>query len=561
MAVLHFGGKSGAAQTTQYNNNSWIQSPINGAAGRLAANGLRPVGYTQMAAYMSGRSATRSNSLTVMNQNGSAAVSTDAKTIASGSSAALRGPFDLSTMKLMTNGGNLMVRFNLSGSTWYGRNAVSGSYVQETPGGSDSGYALAGYLVYVQAPSAPKTLVGTPSAGQVALSWDAPDSNGDSAITGYRVEYRKTTDTEWTAVTEAGTSLTISGLDSVDYQFRVAAMNALTTAASTWSVYSNVVTASPYSYDTGLEHIVGFASDWDRIVIESLESSVDARRLVYLEADYSIEIGISDEKLTVNGTVTPITALTGFQITTTQTGLLFSGVGGNYQYETLFTKSTLSKLSIWPGFSGGDTVTVGEIRFEKDAAAVVTSVTDESSPEVLDIHDVWLIHPRTPSLSLPLPEKDWEFGGTVKSFGSPTSVPNTVSHRPIGSAEDIVISFGNRIEDIRSLVIEIDSQDFAGRLDALLRDGTPILVRIPPEWSVRFREGFYAVGNVQVSEIHNYAEQYIARAQLPMQRARSPKVTQEFTWNGATVMATYLTAQDLLEAYANGYDLLIDRRL
>jgi hypothetical protein len=47
----------------------------------------------------------------------------------------------------------------------------------------------AGYLVDT-VPGAPQNLVATPGAGQVALDWDAPASDGGSAITDYRIEYR-----------------------------------------------------------------------------------------------------------------------------------------------------------------------------------------------------------------------------------------------------------------------------------------------------------------------------------------------------------------------------------
>ena len=47
------------------------------------------------------------------------------------------------------------------------------------------------------APGAPTGLGATPGNGQVALSWTAPSSTGGAAISGYKVEYKISTATDW----------------------------------------------------------------------------------------------------------------------------------------------------------------------------------------------------------------------------------------------------------------------------------------------------------------------------------------------------------------------------
>ena len=63
------------------------------------------------------------------------------------------------------------------------------------------------------------------------VSWDAPDSNGGSAVTGYKVQWKEAADSwdtpaEVSETTVTGTSHTVTGLtDGVEYTFRVFAVN------------------------------------------------------------------------------------------------------------------------------------------------------------------------------------------------------------------------------------------------------------------------------------------------------------------------------------------------
>ena len=83
------------------------------------------------------------------------------------------------------------------------------------------------------APGAPTGLTANGSAGQVALSWTAPVSNGGAAITGYKV-YRSTSSGAETLLTALGnvTTYTDSGVSNgTTYFYEVAAVNAAGTSS------------------------------------------------------------------------------------------------------------------------------------------------------------------------------------------------------------------------------------------------------------------------------------------------------------------------------------------
>ena len=81
-------------------------------------------------------------------------------------------------------------------------------------------------------PGAPKSLkVSVSGTGTLDVSWEAPDSDGGSAVTGYRVQWKEAADS-WTASEDVseeaatGTVHTIDGLrDGVEHTVRVVAVN------------------------------------------------------------------------------------------------------------------------------------------------------------------------------------------------------------------------------------------------------------------------------------------------------------------------------------------------
>ena len=94
----------------------------------------------------------------------------------------------------------------------------------------DGPYSTASTSVAIATvPGAPTNVVGTPGAGQVSLTWNAPADNGGSAITDYVIQYSSDSGSNWdTAFDGSGTdtSKTITGLDNgTSYTFRIAAVN------------------------------------------------------------------------------------------------------------------------------------------------------------------------------------------------------------------------------------------------------------------------------------------------------------------------------------------------
>ena len=127
----------------------------------------------------------------------------------------------------------------------------TGDYLIEGIGLAMRGFVRMEYLLSpvpgVSTPSAPVVTVATVSgqSTQLAVSWTAP-FNGGSAITGYDVRYKRSTDSSWTSWTHSGTgrTTTITGLvqGGVSYDVQVLAKNAQ--GSSLWSATGSALTAS-----------------------------------------------------------------------------------------------------------------------------------------------------------------------------------------------------------------------------------------------------------------------------------------------------------------------------
>lgn len=230
-------GFGGTNHLSSYTGN-WVQSGgIGLPSGRACADGVGHALITSIYGYVAGRGASRNCAMSL----GPAA--TSAFGVGSAGAASSSGWMSASAL---TAGGSGAFTIDCDGSFYFGRANSGDCYDSE---GYHWGGTLGGGVSYVEAPNAPSGIVATPSAttpGAIDLSWTAPTDNGGSAITGYRVEYATNPSFTGASHVDVGTGLstTITGLTpGTTYYFRIAAKNAVTTAAGTWSVYSGTASA------------------------------------------------------------------------------------------------------------------------------------------------------------------------------------------------------------------------------------------------------------------------------------------------------------------------------
>ncbi|GAA3801414.1 fibronectin type III domain-containing protein [Cellulomonas soli] len=105
-------------------------------------------------------------------------------------------------------------------------------------------------VVPAAVPGAPTIGTATPGDGRVTVTWQAPASDGGSAVTGYRVDHRPTGTSTWTqgaVVAATQTQGTVTGLtNAVEHDFRVVAINGTGVGPA-----SQDATATPFRFTPG----------------------------------------------------------------------------------------------------------------------------------------------------------------------------------------------------------------------------------------------------------------------------------------------------------------------
>lgn len=232
-------GSFGSTSTSVIGNTqNWVHTPtVALPTGRNTMfSGATNAVITTLGAFVSGRGAGRSVQLAFESLG-----STGSFSVGSASSAQDTGA---QPCAIICNGGSDTFRISSSGQFYFGRGPTGG------PSSDSFGYSfsdsLYGYYTYTSAPTAPLTPAVVASGATAAVvSWTAPTDNGDTAITGYRVDYSASpTFASGVSSVEVGNVLTytvtaLSGTTA--YYFRVFAENAVTTLISTWSLPSTTV--------------------------------------------------------------------------------------------------------------------------------------------------------------------------------------------------------------------------------------------------------------------------------------------------------------------------------
>lgn len=218
---------------------------------------------------LSGKDASRTVRLAIWSTANAVLKETASFTVAAASSASLTAYQDFSSSLLIKRNGSGAVSsvkmgfwVSGSGSVYYQRDAdgqttdilydgvnSTSADTFTSAGTLNSNASLVGNYNYYTLPAAPSGLSATAGNAQVTLSWVAPN-NGGTAITGYKIERADDSGftTGLTSTTQTGTSYIWTGLTNGNtYYFRVAAINAVATAASTTSKYSGTASAAPTS--------------------------------------------------------------------------------------------------------------------------------------------------------------------------------------------------------------------------------------------------------------------------------------------------------------------------
>lgn len=176
--------------------------------------------------------------------------------------------------------------------------------------------------------------------------------------------------------------------------------------------------------------------------------------------------------------------------------------------------------------------------------ATTTTGTATSTTVTLDVADIWLRHPGVPSLSQKV-----DFQGE----GNPTRPVTQAVLEPLGRANPIVVSDGQRKSKRGDLTLRTKNDAEHTALLALVDDVTPLLLDIPASYNygADLRHQYLAIGDLTQKRL---MEDYYPH---PWRIWNAPYIVVGRPAGGiqaqrtyATVLAAHATYQDVLTRYA-----------
>lgn len=182
-----------------------------------------------------------------------------------------------------------------------------------------------------------------------------------------------------------------------------------------------------------------------------------------------------------------------------------------------------------------------------------------SSTTSLTVTTGWIIHPATPSLSMPLSTTD-ETMLYVRGISSITDHASQTVHEILGQSLPIVSSSGPRSSDEFTLGVHAATLALESGLIALLTDQTPILIQFPDP-TIDWTYGYYAVGDVTRARVVAVANNSRRDFTLPLRLVQTPVVVQQNAgWSWAAVAARYSSWNQARAAYNTWAAMAADSR-
>lgn len=189
----------------------------------------------------------------------------------------------------------------------------------------------------------------------------------------------------------------------------------------------------------------------------------------------------------------------------------------------------------------------------------VTNVGTFTAQVVLNVDRAWLIHASQQSFSLPL-GKGGAPVASIKAIGDVSTPSSATRHQVLGSSLPVTKRTGARAAGTRTITLQSFTDVEASNISQLLNDDSPILIRLPASWPVRFTEGWYAVGDFSELLPFDHPGYYYREWELPVQQVVEPKLIVRQLWSWATLAASDLTWDSLPDSFDSWYDLTVNNR-
>jgi hypothetical protein len=228
-------------------------------------------------------------------------------------------------------------------------------------------------------------------------------------------------------------------------------------------------------------------------------------------------------------------------------------LAGSYSWVSSAVLSSIQLTAASPG-----TTSFGEIKVASYSAATHLDVTSASA--TLSPSQAWMVHPGSPSLSVPISSSD-RSAIAVRNLGPISQASASTLHPILGQSLPIATRSGPRFGNTLQVALKARTAAHEAALNGILADGTPLLFRFPPTYDAGFDEGFYSVGNVQRARMAQLKGNHLREFTLDLTQVQQPTLTVQNTgWSWAALAAAFPTWQAVAAAYNTWADVLTNNR-
>lgn len=193
-----------------------------------------------------------------------------------------------------------------------------------------------------------------------------------------------------------------------------------------------------------------------------------------------------------------------------------------------------SEIVAWGGSNDGMFNWPGTLAGFSYAEPAETDPFSVSATTMLDISEAWLIHPIQPSLSIPIERfsRGGEMSVAASTDETRTYASRQAIYQPNGRREAVSYPLGPRGAGSWTLVLTLENIEARNDLMTLLDDQAPVMLRSPSEADWDLPDGWYSVGDVDVSRPIDIGGVELRRATLPLTKVAEPpvKIAPQLTW-------------------------------
>ena len=189
----------------------------------------------------------------------------------------------------------------------------------------------------------------------------------------------------------------------------------------------------------------------------------------------------------------------------------------------------------------------------------VTNLGTYTTTVVLDVDRAWFIHASQPTFSVPL-RKDGA-AASIRAIGDIANPTGASVHTVIGSPLPVTKRTGARVAGSRTIRLQSFTGTEAAAIAQLLSDDSPVLIRLPESWQVRFTEGWYSIGAYGEDLPFDLPAEFYREWTLPAQQVVEPKLIVNQLWSWDALADSGLTWDSLPETFPSWYDLTVNNRV